>query len=283
MRIKNLISKISGFVFIATLLFSITNDVFAQQPRGRTTDGAIIYSYGNNANGTIINVLAPLVFDEEFWASTLDVALWDTSGAVGGGVVSFADTTGGVMVITTAGADNDDFQVGSDEQIFLASNPFGFEATLIMNDVSGSSFFVGLADSGQYNVNDSLALFINSGVNDTLTSHGGISNGVGFVFDADANADSVYGGYINAGTIGTLISASNASNNTVPSDNEEIIIRLEVDASQTAKFFVNNTQIGSVASAVASTAKLNLVIHVLNREGSANVYRVGRYIAWGKR
>jgi len=235
-------------------MFLINSDVNAQQVRGRSTDAGVLYYY--TSTGRIVVAHADIVFDEEFLASTLNTAYWDTVGnSASGAVVSFPDTTGGVMTVTTGGADNDDFEIGTDNQLYLASNPIGFEATIRIDDVSGTSFFVGFADSGSYASADSIAFGVST---TTVVKAGGVSNAVGFVYDPDATTDYVYGINANAGTSGSLQSATVTANNTTPTDFSVVTLRCEIDRNQKAEFFVNGKTLGTTTSAVASTAKLHL-------------------------
>ena len=237
---KNMSKRIGVFALLAIFL-SLNSAADAQVVRGRTTDAGTIYYY--TATGEVVNALASIVIDEDFLKSTLDVALWDTSGnSASGAAVTFADTVGGAMIITTGGADDDDFEIGTDEQIYLGDNAFGFEVKLRITDVSGVAFFIGMADSANYGSVDTLAFGLTG---TTVYNPGGVSNAVGFVYDPDATTDYIYGVNINAGTAGSAQSATVTANNVTPTDLSIVTLRCEVDRDGTAEWFVNDNTLGN--------------------------------------
>ncbi len=273
--------KIIFYLLAGCLTLGMISNVSAQQPRGRTVNGSILYSHpvAADTSGELIDVLAGLVFLDDFLGSTLDTGIWDTLGNVGNsGRVSFVDTTGGVMRITSGAADNDDFEMGTDQQVFLASNSPAFEVKLRNTDISGLSWAILFADSAAYAMTDTIAFFMDA---DTLKTAGtnAPTNAVGFLYDPDATTDNIYGVNVNAGTVGTRVNTSVAAG-----DLFVVLLRLEMDADQGVTLWVNGNYAGSISSAVASTAKLHPYIGVIDRGGGAvDTFDIGRWLAWSKR
>jgi len=275
--IKKIIRNLASFVFVMTLLFITNNDSFAQQPRGRTVNGAILNYY--RSTGEILTVIAPYVFDEDFNRAVLDSNMYDENG-VNSGAITFPDSVFGKAIFTTGAADNDDLVLGTELSKISGNGSYGFEITLRMRDVSGTSFFVGLADSATYDQADSVAFGVNG---TTVVKMGNVAEAVGFVYDPDATTDNVFGINATGSVSGSLISSGTTANNTIPTDNSLVRVRLEVDANRKAFFYVNNQSLGQTTTVTTAAAQLYPYIGVINREGSANEVVVERMIYWSKR
>ena len=149
----------------------------------------------------------------------------------GGGQVGFKGTTG----------------TGDNEVSFLAG-PIVFdittsptiEAKIEITDVSGTFVFFGFSDAG----GESTPAATIDADGGTLTAVA--TNAVGFVIDADLGSSSVYCASVNAG--GTVQSVDTGIDYT---DGQSKRLRIALDTSGNAKFYVDGAQEGYISSAVA--------------------------------
>ena len=125
-----------------------------------------------------------------------------------------------------------------------------FETRVSFSAVTGCSWGFGLGDV-LANATEVANYTVNSGV---AADDAGIANAISFVFDTDATAALWQACSTNAGTVGnagveeTLVDA--------PAANTYQTLRIEVDASGDARFYINGVLRLSRPTAVATTALL---------------------------
>ena len=155
----------------------------------------------------------------------------DAGALQGGGYAGFKGTTG----------------TGDNEVSFLAT-PLVFditqspiiEAKIEITDVSGTFVYLGFSDAATEST-PAATIDADGG---TLTAVA--TNAVGFVIDADKGSSSVYCASVNAG--GTVQSVDTGIDYT---DGQSKRLRIALDTSGNAKFYVDGAQEGYISSAVA--------------------------------
>lgn len=126
-----------------------------------------------------------------------------------------------------------------------------FETRVSFGAVTGCSWGFGLGDV-LANATEVANYTVNSGV---VADDAGIANAISFVFDTDATAvDKWQFASTNAGTVGNAGVEEAAA--TGPVANTYTTLRIEVDASGDARFYINGALVESRPTAVATTALL---------------------------
>ena len=126
-----------------------------------------------------------------------------------------------------------------------------FETRVSFSAVTGCSWGFGLGDV-LANATEVANYTVNSG---TVADDAGIANAVSFVFDTDATAtDKWQFASTNASTVGNAGAEEAAA--TGPVANTYTTLRIEVDASGDARFYINGALVLSRATAVATTSLL---------------------------
>jgi len=158
-----------------------------------------------------------------------------TSDAVavsGGGVIG--------TTMTTGTGDNEVSYFAMTPLIFDMSQTPEIEARIKIADVSGTIVFFGLSDA----VTETSPHSTIDGDSGTLAA--AATNAVGFVIDADLGTSSIYCASVNAGgTIQSVDSALDWANNATKN------LRVKLDSSGNACFYVDGIQKGYIALAVA--------------------------------
>jgi len=155
----------------------------------------------------------------------------DAGALAGGGTPGFKGTTGT--------ADNEVSFLGT-ALIFDITQKPEIETKLEITDVSGTIVFWGFSDA---NTETSPAASIDA---DGGTVTAAATDAVGFVIDADLGTSSLYCASVNTGA--TPQTADTAIDWT---DGQAKRLRVALDASGNARFFVDGIQKGYIASAVA--------------------------------
>ncbi|MCH7573604.1 MAG: hypothetical protein IIA59_00605 [Candidatus Marinimicrobia bacterium] len=200
---------------------------------------------------------APTLMDH-FLGDLLDAA-WavdiDTGGA--GAIVAAA---GGTVRLTTDTTDEDRIQL-SHELNWAAQNVVIFETRIKVDDITNVAINVGLTDA---KAEAAQAIPFNIGGGDAITSTA--TDAVCLVFDTDADTDTWFGIGVKAGADTALIGSG-----TAPVNDTYQIIRIELDASGGASYFIDGVAYGSatVNSITAATA-LTPTVCVQNKSGSAH-------------
>lgn len=127
------------------------------------------------------------------------------------------------------------------------------EARVKISAITNISLFVGFTDTL------SLEMPIHSAASaNTLTSNA--SDAVGFMFDTSMTADTLWCVGVKADTDGTAVSSTIA-----PVADTFIRLKVELDASGNATFYINGVRVGTMADAVTATVALTPVVGAFTR------------------
>lgn len=184
----------------------------------------------------------------------------DSTSAVAAVVAGAAN---GVCRITTGDGDTSTM-AGSGVQVtsFLNwkanSGNLIFEARVALSAITSISVFVGLTDQVS-----SLEMPINSaGSSDTITTTA--TDAVGFFFDTAQVIDNWWIAGVKNDT-----DATHANTTIAPVAATYQVLRIELDASGNARFWIDGVFVGTVVSAVTATVALAPVIAAFNRTTSS--------------
>jgi hypothetical protein len=223
-------------------------------------------SAGNNKANVVGNLLTQRAcrvdwFDQvtldttNAYVQTLD-GTSDAGALVAGGAIGFKGTTG-----TT------DNQIAflSTGLIFDITQKPTIEAKVEVTDAAHSMFFFGFSDATSETTPDA-----------TIDASGGTiaaaaTDAVGFFMDGDKSSTLYYGSIATGGAV------TATSTGITWADAAKYTLRVDLDASGNAKFFVNGIQKGYTATAVTDVP-LCATFNYGTREGAAN-YLYMRYLA----
>lgn len=220
--------------------------------------------FWDTLTGRTINVLTggPSVIDHMYQATQ---AQWNTA-VVNGSSHSYA---GGILTITTGGADNDDHEMTTD-LMFDPSKGLTAEARIALTDEDGSAFNFGFSDA-LTEAADLIAVTY-SGTALTTTA----TDAAVFFHDPDATTNRVRAVGVNGDTDGTVITASSAA----LVDSAFHHYRVEIDTAGNLKFYYDDALSGTQALGVDITSTLCGYFAIINREGSANTVQIDYMHAW---
>jgi hypothetical protein len=211
-------------------------------------------------------------FSDKFTDDTLSTDKWAVSVPGTSDTIAISEVAGGECLITTGTADNDSCMI-STPLIFSGANYSAVEARILITDVSGCGVFFGFSDA-KAESNNSIAIHY---VGDSLTTVA--SDAVGFIIDADSAT-------LGASSI-VLVSVANNSDGTPIdtgtdwADGEVRTLRVEVDSSGNAAFWIDGVAVGAIASAVTAADLLCGTVQAITRANDgANTVRVRRVDAW---
>lgn len=180
-----------------------------------------------------------------------------TLGGTSAGALSAGGVTG--LTLTTGTADNEVSFLGT-ALIFDITQKPTIETKLKIVDVSGTVVFWGFSDA---NTETTPAATIDAD-GGTLTA--AATDAVGFVIDADLGTSSLYCASVNNG--GTVQYKDTALDWT---DNVSHILRVALDASGNARFYVDGVQKGYIALAVADVPLCAIYNYGTRANDGANV------------
>lgn len=197
------------------------------------------------------------VFDD-FLAAAIDVTnnwiTFDGTTAAAAPATTVTAPEGQVTMVTGAANDAQDKTVMS--LILVAKGSLVslgktvFETRVSFSAITGCSWGFGLGDV-LANATEVANYTVNSG---TVADDAGIANAVSFVFDTDATTAEWQACSTNGSTVGN--SAAEDPLGVLPAVNTYQTLRIEVDASGDARFYVNGVLEASRALAVATTSLL---------------------------
>lgn len=182
----------------------------------------------------------------------------DAVGCDGGGKIGVKFTTG----------------TGDNEVSYFAATPLIFDITqkpaietkIEITDVSGTIVFFGFSDAvTETSPNSTIDA-------DSATLAAAATDAVGFVIDADLGTSSIYCASVNTG--GAIQSVDTGLDWT---DGQKKVLRVELDASGNAKFFVDGVQKGYIALAVADVP-LCAMFNAGTRAADGANYAYARYL-----
>lgn len=130
------------------------------------------------------------------------------------------------------------------------------EARVKISAITNIALFVGFTDTL------SLEMPINSAASaNTLTSTA--TDAVGLMFDTSMTADTFWGVGVKADTDGTAVNSSIA-----PVADTWIRLKVELDASGNATFYINGVRVGTMANACTATVAMTPVIAAFTRSAA---------------
>jgi len=197
------------------------------------------------------------VFDD-FLAAALDTTNnWITFDGTTGAAQAAATVTapeGQVTMINGAANDAQDKTVMSlilvAKGSLISLGKTVFETRVSFSAITGCSWGFGLGDV-LANDTEVANYTVNSGV---VADDAGIANAISFVFDTDATTAQWQACSTNGGTVGNA--AAEEPLTDVPAVNTYQVLRIEVDASGDARFYIDGVLRATRATAVATTALL---------------------------
>ena len=198
-----------------------------------------------------------VVFDDFFTATFDETNNWISFEGSGATAAAHVDNPEGKLSMTSGavGDVNDGVVVSSRvlaNGALVSDGLIVFETRVAMDVLTGCNFNAGLSD--KICTAAELPLYrINSGT----VADGGLTltNAILLGFDTDATAASKWQ-FVNesAGTIN--VAAAESAHTTGPTADIYAVIRIEVDADGTGRWYLDGTLINTVATAVATTAVL---------------------------
>ena len=197
------------------------------------------------------------VFDD-FFAATLDETNhWITFEGTAATAAAHVDNPEGKMSMTSGavGGANDGVTISSRvlaNGALVSDGMIVFETRVAMDVITGANFCAGLSDTIAEATERNLYK-INSG---TIADGGlTLTNAICLAYDTDATAPTKWQFCSeNAGTIAAA--AAEDAHTTGPTADIYAVIRIEVDATGDARFYLDGTLIKTVTTAVATTAVL---------------------------
>ena len=243
-----------------------TTGEFALKNDALQRDALKFDSSGNYVWGGVPNVrhfddfLGDVIADE-----------WAVAKGSDGSAVDFAHLTGvNGMLRATTGAGAGGSMAANGVQLHSAlqwkANQGGlvFEARVKISAITNISLFVGLTDQIA-----ALEMPIHSAASaNTITTNA--TDAVGFFFDTSMTDDNFWTAGVKADT-----DATHADTAIAPVADTYIVLRVEVDSSGNAKFFVDGVQKGSVmANAVTATVALTPVVAAFTRTAASATVEV---------
>jgi hypothetical protein len=184
----------------------------------------------------------------------------DTVAVSGGGVIG--------VTMTTGSGDNEVEYFAPTPLVFDISQNPAIEAKIQITDVSGTVVFFGFSDAITETSPNSTIDYADG----TLAA--AATDAVGFVIDGDKSSSAVYCASI---ATGGSVAATAAAPSTVWTDAQAKVLRVELDSSGNARFYIDGVQVGYKATAVTDVP-LCAIINAGNREAAANTVYV-RYLA----
>jgi hypothetical protein len=207
-------------------------------------------------------------FSDDFTGDTLDTNKWLVTLHADGDAVAISEVAGGECLITTTAVDEDSTYL-STPIIYSGGYASAIEAEIGITDVDGVGVFFGFSDA-KSEANTNLAIHYPAG---TLASVA--ANAVGFVIDADELTSSIYLDSVKAGT------DQETDTGTDWADGEFRTLRVEVDSSGHAAFWIDGVAVGALNNAVTASTLLCGTIQVINRaRAEVDTVRIRRFDAW---
>jgi len=198
-------------------------------------------------------------------------ALDETNGytiTVGGASDAVAVSGGGVIGVTmlTGTGDNEVEYFAATPLVFDVTQNPALETKINVADVSGSFFFFGFSDAVTETTPNSTIDYADGTLAATAT------DAVGFICDGDKASSKLYCAYVGTGiTVGVI------DTGIVWTDGVSHVLRVEIDSSCGARWYVDGTQVGYKATA-CTDVPLCAMFNAGNREAAANsIY--ARYLA----
>ncbi len=209
-------------------------------------------------------------FKDDFMVDTLSTDAWATSVPGTSDSIAISEVAGGgECLITTGTADNDSCMIAS-PIIFRGTDESICDARITIDDVSGTALFVGFTDAKSES-NGQIALEYPA---DSFTSRA--STAVGFVIDADHSTSSIMCASVDGDSDGTPVDSGQDWD-----DGDEHDLRVALDSSGNATFFIDGSSVAYIASAVTASTLLCFSVQAMTRANDgANTVQFRRVDLW---
>lgn len=230
--------------------------------------------FGPGQAGHASNVFGPMLegvvhFKDHFTDDTLSTDKWATSLPGTSDTIAISEVAGGECLITTGTVDDDSLMMAT-AIIWNGTTRAILEARILITDVSGTGLFVGFSDA-KSEVNNSIAIHYPVDVLTTVASAA-----VGFVVDADHSTSSIM-----LASVDGDIDRTPVDTGTDWADGEVRNLRIEIDTSGNAAFYIDGSSVGYIASAVTAGTLLCFTVQAITRANDgANTVRVRRVDVW---
>lgn len=209
-------------------------------------------------------------FKDDFMVDTLGTDAWATSVPGTSDTIAISEVAGGGECLITTGTADDDSCMIASPIVYRGTDECEFEARITIDDVSGTGLFVGFTDA-KLEANGQIALQYPA---DVFTSTA--STAVGFVIDADHSTSSIMAASVDGDTDGTPVDAG-----VDWADGETRDLRVAIDSSGNATFYINGDGVAYVASAVTAGTLLCFSVQAITRAADgANTVQFRRVDVW---
>ncbi len=194
----------------------------------------------------------------------------DYTSTLGGTSDAVALTAGGTNGVTlTTGTGDNEISFLATGLIFDITQAPSIASKVEITDVSGTTVFFGFSDV----TNDTTPEAIIDADGGTLANGSGVADAVGFVIDADLESSSLYCASVN--TSGSIQSVDSGLAYT---NGQTKILKITLDTSGNARFFVDGVQVGYIALAVADVP-LCAAYDYGTRDADGSNTVIARYLA----
>ena len=207
-------------------------------------------------------------FSDRFTDDTLSTDKWLVTVPGTSDTIAISEVAGGECLITTGTADNDSCMI-STPIIYSGSNYSAVEARILITDVTGCGVFFGFSDA-KLEANNAMAIHYPAGTLATVAT-----NAVGFVIDADELTSSIYLDSVKADADQEIDTGTDWA------DGEVRTLRVEVNSSGHAAFWIDGVAAGALNNAVTAGTLLCGTVQAITRANDgANTIRIRRFDAW---
>lgn len=204
----------------------------------------------------------------EYWTDDTTSALWTET--LDGLNDNISPTAGGYPGLTLLSGDTDD-QVSflGTALIFDITNNPVIEAKVRMTDISQTSFFFGFSDANTESTPASTIDYAGG----TLAA--AATDACGFVSDADKSSSQYY-----AASIATGGSVTGTATGVTPTDATYNILRVELDSSGNATFYIDGEAVHYEATAVTDVPLCAIFNFGTRDDGGGDAVYVKYFKAW---
>ena len=225
----------------------------------------------NTANVKGNPSFSKMVFCDHFTQVAIDTTN-DYTSTLGGTSDAVAVTGGGAHTLTlTTGTGDNEVSFLASALIFDVTNNPVIEAKVTITDVSGTSLFFGFASANTETTPASTIDYADG----TLAASATTTDAVGFVCDADKVTSTLY-----AASIATGGAVAAASTGIIWTDGQEKVLRIAVDSSLDASFWVDGVLTNTVQLAVTDVPLCFIVNYGTRAADGSNTVVVDYIKAW---
>lgn len=234
----------------------------------RIEDGVPIV---RDLGGRIIRIDAPVVWGSDFHGAGSIGHPFLVSAVNGGTFAGYtaAAANGGLALVTTGAADDDDIDIASG-LIFNAAKGIHLEARLAMRDIDKCVFNVGFTDTPAGEAADNIAVMHATA---TLTTN--LTDGLILFASSDSTTNT-----IRAVSVANDVDSAVLDSAFLPADDEFVTVKMVVDArTYKAKVWLNGTLLGET-SALRTAVNLAAYFGLQTLNGAAEQAFIDYLWAW---